>query len=453
MWLHDMVNLPEMESRKFELPERSLLYRIPVMGDDTGQIEGLLSYLVRVARAHSVNPRRLVRTVFAPGIPELENMKGAGFFLKHAKTVNGLGRYAELFLCEVSRHTKADFLRPLCLLPLQELLPLKGAGLLAWRPKWCPCCVSEMIKSGEDVFRPLVWSLELYNVCTLHSVRLQEVCSNCGKFQPFIPRYPDWGRCDHCGWTLGDSEVEKTPEKLDRWTSKAITDLVQHLEALDGQATSERFVAVLREAVACLADGKRTRFCKLIGLPYWAMTGWMVHCEKPTLPQLLSVAYGLDVMPSELFLQESGVLLALGEGKVRVVPQKLFSRQERPLLNLGERKRLAEILNGIVSDVDDVRPLADIAKSQGLTTSCMRYWFAEECAAILSKHRASKKLRSVEKASSVREIVREVVRSIRSRGEYPSRRKVNSALVGYKLCLVGADMLRAYREAMSGNME
>lgn len=453
MWLHDMVNLPEMESRECELPERSLLYRIPVMGGDTRQIEGLLSYLVRVARAHSVNPRRLVRTVFVPGIPELENMKGAGFFLKHAKTVNGLGRYAELFLCEISRHTKADFLRPLCLLPLQELLPLKGAGMLAWRPKWCPCCISEMSESGEDVFRPLVWSLELYSVCTLHNVRLQEVCSHCGRSQPFIPRYPDWGRCDHCGWTLGDGDVEKTGEELDCWISKAIADLMQHLEELDGLATSARFVAVLREVVAYLAGGNRAKFCKLIGLPYWAMTGWMVHGERPTLPQLISVAYGLDVMPSELLLQESGALLASAEGKVRVVPKKFFARQERPLLSLSERKRLAKILKGVVSDVDDVRPLADIANSQGLTTSCMRYWFAEECAAILNKHSAAKKLRSAEKANSVRAIIREVVRSIRARGEYPSRRKVNSVLVGQKLCLVGADMLQAYRDALKETCE
>lgn len=452
MWSHDLFDLPEMESLECELPERSLLYRIPVMGGDTGP-EGLLSYLVRVARAHSVNPRRLVRTVFAPGIPELENMKGAGFFLKHAKTVNGLGRYAELFLCEVSRHTKADFLRPLCLLPLQELLPLKGAGMLAWRPKWCPCCISEMIESGEDVFRPLVWSLELYSVCTLHSVRLQEVCSHCGKFQPFIPRYPDWGRCDHCGWTLRDSGVEKTQEELDRWISKAITDLVQHLEALDGGATSERFVAVLNEAIAYFADGNRAKFCKLIGLPYWAMTGWMVHGEKPTLPQLLSVAYGLDVMPSELFMKEPGVLVATTEDRVRAVPRKIFARQERSLLNISERKRLAEILNGIVSDVGDVRSLADVAQSLSLTTSCMRYWFAEECAAILNKHSAAKKVRSAEKARSTRESVRNVVRSFRARGEYPSRRKVNSVLVGKKLCLVGSDMLQAYREALKETCE
>lgn len=447
MRLHDPVVLPELESLECDLPQRSLLYRIPAMGRDAGQVEGLLSCLVRVAQAHSVNPRRLVRVVYASENPAFSKLSSAGFFIRHAGTVNGLGKYAELFLEETAKLTGMDFLRPMTLLPLQGLLPHNGAGLLSARPKWCPSCIAEMAASGDDIYRPLVWSFELYRVCFRHGVRMQDVCGHCGRAQPFIPRYPDLGRCDHCGGVLSIGEMHRSTAKLDLWVSTAITALVQDLPEIDGLATAERFVDFVKQAVDTFANGNRAKFCGQIGLPRWAVTGWQAVGEKPSLPQFLSICYGLNLMPGEILLETPEQVLSPMTRGMRPVPGKLFCREARPLLSITERKRLAADLAKIVNDDEDVRPLLSVAKSLGFTRSCLKYWFSGECEVILNKYNTFKKSQTTTRIQSQQKVVKAVVQAIRERGVYPSRRRVNVVLRSHKISLARQDLFKTYRQA------
>lgn len=447
MWPRDPQTFSELESLDFTIPQRSYLYRPIPMGSEEGQIEGQLSYLVRLARAHSVNPRRLVRTVFASDNLAIQQLKYAGFFGRHAGTINGLGKYAELFQGETARLTGASFLRHMTLLPLRELLSPNGAGLLAPKPRWCPCCVGEMMESRDDVYRPLAWSFELYRVCFRHGIRLQEACDNCGRAQPFIPRYPDLGRCDHCGGMLAKSEQDRSTSRLDHWVSMAICDIVQHLPALDETATVSRFVAFMKLAVQRFSDGNRAKFCERIGMLPWALTGWLSGGDRPTLPQLLSVCYGLGIMPNKLFLSEPETILS--SIVLRPVPEKLFGRAKRPLLGVRVRRKLAKHLDAIINDSEDVRSLPTVAKSLGVTRSCLKYWFPEEYASIQDKHESARKLRMAIRAQHERDTVVSVVRLMRERGEYPSRRKVNTELLKQKMSLIRPELMQVHQQAIS----
>lgn len=450
MWPRDPDILSELEALDFTIPQRSRLYRPMPMGAETDQMEGQLSYLVRLAQAHSVNPRRLIGSVFASDNLAIRQLKYTGFFVRHAGTINGLGKYAELFREETGRLTGASFLRHMSLLPLGELLPPNGAGLLAPKPKWCPCCVSEMAAAADDIYRPLAWSFDLYRVCVRHGVQLRDACDHCGKAQPFIPRYPDLGRCDYCGGTLADGEQHVSSSRLDCWVSKAIADIVQRLPDLDGIATASRFAAFMKLAVERFADGNRAKFCERVGMPRWALTGWLSGGERPTLPQLLSVCYGLRVMPSRLILSEPEYLLPSMQDNLRPIPEKLFGRVERPLLGVRAKRKLVKELGEIINNPEDVRSLPDVAKSLGLTRSCFKYWFPEEYASIQDKRVAASRRRVAIRAESERDAVLSAVRLVRERGEYPARRKVNTELLKQKMSLVRPELLRVYQQAMAG---
>lgn len=453
MWPRNPDIFPELEALEFTIPPRSRLYRPMPMGFEANQVEGQLSYLVRLARAHSVNPRRLIGSVFASDNPTIRQLKYTGFFVRHAGTINGLGKYAELFREETGRLTGASFLRHMSLLPLGELLPPNGAGLLAPKPKWCPCCVGEMAESGEDVYRPLAWSFDLYRVCVRHGVQLRDACGLCGKAQPFIPRYPDLGRCDYCGGMLADGERHASSSQLERWVSKAIADILQSLPDLERKATASRFSAFMKLAVERFADGNRAKLCERVGMPRWALTGWLTGRERPTLPQLLSVCYGLRVMPSRLFLSEPEDILRSMRGNLRPVPEKLFGRVERPLLGVRARHKLAKELGEIINNSEDVRSLPEVAKSLDITRSCLKYWFPEEYASIQDKREAARKRRMVIRTVSDRDAVLSAVQLVRARGEYPARRKVNAELLKQKLSLIRPEMLQIYRQVVTGIQE
>lgn len=448
MWPHNPDIFPELEPLEVSIPQRSRLYQLVPMALDTDQVEGQLSYLVRLARAHSVNPRRLIGSVFAADNLAIRQLKYSSFFVKYAGTINGLGKYAELFQEETGRLTGASFLRNMSMLPLEGFLPPNGAGLLASKPKWCPCCVGEMMETGDDVYRPLAWSFDLYRICVRHGTQMVDACGHCGKAQPFIPRYPDLGRCDHCGGMLTDGERLISTSRLDRWVSKAIADIVQHLPMFDETVTANRCVTVMKLVVERFANGNRAKFCERIALRRWTLTRWLSGGERPTLPQFLSVCYGLRIMPSKLLLSEPTDLVLSMQDNLRPVPEKLFGRRERPLLGIQQRRKLIQELAGIINDPDDVRSLPQVARSLGLTRSCMKYWFPEEYVSMQDKHIAANRKRMAIRMESQRDAVVAAVQKVRARGEYPARRKVNEELLKQKMSLIRPELLSFYRQAV-----
>ncbi|MHB1590848.1 MAG: hypothetical protein ACYCTW_04855 [Sulfuricella sp.] len=77
-------------------------------------------------------------------------------------------------------------------------------------------------------------------------------------------------------------------------------------------------------------------------------------------------------------------------------------------------------------------------------------WFPEEYAPIQDKHESARKLRMAIRAQSERGTVVSVVRLMRERGEYPSRRKVNTELLKQKMSLIRPELMQVYRQAIAG---
>jgi hypothetical protein len=442
--------LPELQDPEIAVPHRSRLYRLPPIGVGTGQAEGLVSYLIRLAREHSVNPRRMVRTVFSENNPEIARLQRAAFFAKYAGTIDGLDKYADMFARETCRLTGFDLPGSINLLPLRELLPGNGAGLLVPKPKWCPACIAEMRQTTDGVYRPLVWSFRLYRFCERHEIRLRDACPHCGKTRTFISRYPEQGKCQHCLGDLGANPDEQTvtASSQDRWVTTAISDIVAHLPQLEGVATAARFHYFLRRAIDLLADGNRAAFSRSLGLSPWAMKGWLCNGERPTLPQFLSVCQGLGIMPGQLFLSDPDGLIPSLHDKIHPVPSRLHERADRPLLGVRERRRLKAELVAIIENPDDGRSLKDVARDMGLTRSCLKYWFQEECRAIMARYAKIRNQRAIRYALSQQDEVAWVVRQFYLHGEYPSKRKVNRALSRRKMALASPHLLDTYRSEL-----
>lgn len=447
MWPRDPVMTPEMESIDFSMPQRSRLYRLRPMGVENGKIEGMVSYLVRLAGAHSVSPRRLIKTIFASDNEALRHLRYLRFFTRDAGTINSLGKYASLFQDTTHQLVGGDLKQVMNLMPLKDLLPFNGSGLLAPRPKWCPCCIGEMVAGEDEAYRPLVWSFALYRVCTRHDVQLLDKCHHCGKHQPFIPRYPDLAHCDHCGKLLDSGTAKEPKGSIHRWTSAAIANLVLNLASLEGIATTERFTSIVKAAVNQLADGNRAEFCKRTGLSSrWVLKEWISGHDRPTLPQILSISYSLGVYPAQLLQLELSVTHPFGSHMLRPLPQMLLARAERPMLENHSKQEIAKKLEQLLKTVARFKSLSAVAASLGISRSTMKYWFPEEYAYFQLILEAKRRTHAINRSQFREKSVISAVQVISELGQYPSRRKVNQQLSVKKLTLAKPDAMKTYRQ-------
>ncbi|NOS97059.1 MAG: hypothetical protein HOP25_01120 [Methylotenera sp.] len=450
-----MLNINHLPQEEFNieciaLTPRSRLYQPPISGLGTGRAEGLISYIVKIAAAHSVSPWRLIKKIYAAENPDISEFMYPSFFNINSSTINGLGKYATMFVTETGKLTKMNSLRQMTLLPLEKLLPTNGHGLLSARPQWCPDCINEMVVHGEDTYRPLVWSFQLYHVCVNHNKPMTSICTHCEKAQPFIPRYPDLTRCEYCHRRLivASSESAPVPNEYDYWVSAALEDLIANLAELDGVANTERLSAFIIKAVNHFSDGNRAKFCMSLRLKSWAINGWLTYQKKPSLPQFLSICYGLNIMPSKVFLENTELLFSASK-HIRRIPTQLVVRAQRPLLRAKERTRLALLIKHIANDTSDTRPLTEVARSLGYTSSCLKYWLPDECVKICQKYARHKKESAILKYQADAEKVTQTVHEMYMHGQYPSKSKVDSYISNFKLSLARPLLFRAYKCALT----
>ncbi len=288
--MHKTTRHEEFSVDHIELSPRSRLFQPQVMGAGTKHVEGLISYIVRIAGEHSVSPMRMLKKIYAAENPDIARVMYPSFFNQYSSTVNGLGKYAKLFVGDTESLTGASDLRHTTLLPLSELLPSTGCGLLEGHPKWCPECISEMLLVHGQSYRPLIWSLKLYRACTTHKMPLVDICPHCNRVQPFIMRFPNLSKCAYCYHRLNLRAEEDLIEytEFDYWVFSAIEDLMSSLPDIDKRASKDIVMRYIKEAINQY-EVSITSFCKQIGLNSWALKGWFNKGEKPSLPQLLSV--------------------------------------------------------------------------------------------------------------------------------------------------------------------
>jgi len=112
------------------LPRRSRLFNLAPIGVGTIHQEALSSYMVRLARAHSVSPLDLCNRELLP-ITEIKVGRAVGnFVMKDAKTLNGLNKYASEATKGFQRLTGRSDLENCTLLPWKDVLDNRAVDLL-----------------------------------------------------------------------------------------------------------------------------------------------------------------------------------------------------------------------------------------------------------------------------------------------------------------------------------
>jgi hypothetical protein len=441
LFMHDELDPFASELKNHHPPS---LYPLEMEGRPSAP-EGLLSWVVGLAQAHSLGARVLLRHLLEGSDQYDDIWRGSAFFERDCGTVNGLGAYARMMV-----HLLAAALPPenpqMTLLGLSHLLPRNGEGLIAKNPRWCFYCLCGQARASQRPHFPLVWSFEYYRVCHIHHVAMHENCPACGNTQSYIPCYPSLLHCGTCGESmlapLPDGVHMEEPEasEFDKWCSVALVDLVSRLELL--QTVGSLFN--LQSNVVAIVDrftmGNRKRLCEAIGLQIYALNGWLNKNERPSLSVLLRFCHGIGLMPANIFLPDAVDHVT----RTEAVFSAVSPRECRPLLGYRQRERIERQLEVILADATDHRGLAAVAEQVGLSRHALKYWFPSQSRDVVQKNRASEGRRLELRYREDHDFLQSVVQNMCARGIYPSRRQVNDALSTRKLTLMRPDIFHLY---------
>jgi hypothetical protein len=393
----------------------------------------------------------MIETEFVKHNPEIARLTYGSFYSRYAGTMQGHGQYAQLFMGSVAGITGVKDADRMTLMPWQGILSVNGPQVIAPHPKWCPHCMAEMVYFGEP-YRPLVWSLALYEECSRHRTLLESVCRGCGKWQPYLPRYPDLAHCAHCGHPLWKelAHLEEKPSDgrivavtRRRWLSQALEEMVERSPTVSPRVARSRILRFLDSSADTLTGGSRATLCSCIGLGSRALNGLFTKGENPSLPLLLQIARGLCVSPGSLIQEDSCQpqfishrnMWLFGELHPRVKPS-------RP--DGAKRIVLEARLNQIANDPDDSRSMSSIARELGVSRLCVKYWYPDLYFQVRTKSLAAGLSRALGRREAYKTAIKEVVSEIRTEGMYPGRRRVEQLLRSRQMSLMQPEVRAAY---------
>jgi len=407
--------------------------------------EGLLSWLIAVSWAHCLSPRVFMKHLIEHSTAHRDLWSGTTFFDRDCVTINGYGKYARMATSLLGGHAPVT-LESMTLLKLVELFPRNGEGTLSRHPKWCAACLCDQARSGARPHLKLAWSLEHYRVCHVHKAPLTDRCPACGSPQSFFPIYPSVLHCNSCDRSLlaenpeGDQAESSVPTEFDLWCANGLMTLLGRRAELGAHGSVVAFRRNVADIVHRLSPGNKKKLCESVGLQPYALNGWLNKDEKPSMSVLLRFCFGISIGVADMFVPGAADLVPESKELIAVPSE----RCARPMLGFEQRKQMERLLEVIITDLTDCRPLALVATQLGLSRSAMKYWFRRECREIVKKNRSFESRRQEVRYRGDHEYLRSVVQLLQARGVNPSRRRVDAELRRKGLALARPDLFLAY---------
>ncbi|NJN92535.1 MAG: TniQ family protein [Leptolyngbyaceae cyanobacterium SL_5_14] len=265
------------------LPERSRLYHLEPIAVGTSCVEGLISYICRLAEAHHVSPGILnkqeilpsLRKTYTIGSREIHEIRRDGDSISvssfpkpiNNRNPNEQGFWAWQYVEGLQPLTLRENLKVLTIPRWTEQAAQSNRKVEIARDlrAWCPECFQQWRTNNQLIYEPLLWSIAAVTVCPIHRKPLQLRCPHCRKTQRPITDVMQVGRCSQClSWLdvradrdleaerLAESEMEwhlrvaeiameilkSTPDALPKNVSRKAASVLHDQEASETQVVS-----------------------------------------------------------------------------------------------------------------------------------------------------------------------------------------------------------------------
>ncbi|MEH2315238.1 MAG: TniQ family protein [Nostoc sp.] len=403
--------------------KHSHLFHLKPIGVGTANVESLTSYIARLAEAHSITVGRLVCAEIAPSLKEsyifnpkysdMSRVCSSAF----TKSLNGQCLTAATVVEVLENLTQRNDLHFLTMLTWTDVISQKY--LLHPKKAWCPFCYQERFEAKQVVYEPLIWALNVVEICPHHHCRLHTQCPYCYKQLPLLSGNYRSGYCSRCQSWLGLSSELKT-FKNSQFLSEEELEL--QLKVLDNVGEllaiapdilfyppSDNIKNVISVYINQLTKGDLSEFAQLLGLSPHSLNKWYRGKAIPELNKLLEICFYLQT-PLVDFLMAIEVSAASND--IPIQPQTPKKRSTQTLCS--NPSLLEEVEQVLLAALEESPPrsLYQVVKNlKNITRSSVRRYFPNLCCQISERYSASRKPNHQK--------IRQVLLSVVNNGEYP----------------------------------
>jgi AraC-like DNA-binding protein len=369
------------------IPSRSRLYALKPIGLGTPEVESLTSYLTRLANAHRVAMIKLAKSEFAP-ILNKPVKTIAGKFYRETHNLNGINAWTRLTIDVLERLTFRDDVCFLTMYPWRH--GLSYHKLLRHHLAWCPKCYQEWQPSEQSIYNPLLWALDVVQICPRHRQVLCQRCpyADCHKRLPLVNNQVKLGYCPHCGRWLGigsqNAEEDIWDDSEWKWQVWLTHQLGAVLAAAPDLATPSqpRMIAQnIRAWVEAAAPKSAGGLALEVGISPTALYHWMRGRHLPRLDLLAKFCYYLDIRLLDILAPQPATEACPGETRFERDDGDDQARDSQP--HRARRKiepnQLGRQLERLLND-DQLPPCSvdQVARRLGVSTGSLAHHYPDQ---------------------------------------------------------------------------
>lgn len=333
-------------------------------GLNTGEVEALDSYLLRLATEHGISEYQFHRVLaywWNHTKPDHEQALG-----RHVAYITkvGHGKDIDVLVRAIERGTGFSGLSGMTLSAFRDVSGTHVGDIVRKIRQWCPACLREWEAAGAPMYEKLLWRLDPITRCNHHEVALDDRCPACGIYQ--LRHEDTWPKCFSCGTHLASNARRW---RMARRATEGESDLIQIVEycashpdmTFDGNAAQD-FWQLIRE----------TRPATHM------ITGTHFHHREKSSRTLISVllrfAKEVDVPLLKILISpsEASSICPLIETQTIVAPRRRLSK-----LSPGGREDLRKDLLVSTWQGRTAPSLHMICSKHKCTKGLARYWYPD----------------------------------------------------------------------------
>ena len=393
------------------IPARSELYSLEPIGAGTAFVESLTGYVARLAEVHSLKVGDLVGRLLSPlpnpyGAIITPSAKAARIgghgFRACGYVINGVSERAMRWSHALELATDRRDLHCLTLLPFRNVL--SDQLFFRRRRAWCAVCFEQWRLSGQIVYEPLLWAIEVSSYCPVHLRALDCACPHCERTLSPLAVFSRPGYCERCGYWLGMSDANRYRShpghpngEAKGWSSRQVGELLAMLPKLDAGAARESLRLNLVAYLEHVAGGNILAMAEYIQCPRSTLQSWLDGAALPRLDSLLRICRSLSISASSLFTHSYPTPMNIAAAKNAVA--LLGNRGASP------SRHASEIRRALLLALREEEPLSlsEVARKLGYTTPDRLYQADRKlCHKIAARYRRSGRSHWWRKAGAVR---------------------------------------------------